>query len=443
MGLRKPHSKTRLGCSQCKQRRVKCDQTHPHCRNCSKRGFQCSFLALAPSSQLSSLAPNPAPNQVVAAPGVSFEVHKFRLTPSKPSFPSETSQTVDQRIIEDRKKEPLDHLHKDLLCHYETNTSLTLAFDEPSRKVWQVELPKLAVQHPYLMSGLQSITCLHLSESDKENKRGWTNRAITHMNRALSSYRDELQNITQENIELLFGFSSFVVVFMFKIANDDIEETLASIPHSKTGTCDIDNIVRSIIKGIRCVRGSVVILKQGWEWLNESIMSPLITKDWWPKNPVPATELAREEDRRLARLERLWAGLGRDHEEYSGVLSHALARLREAFVLASHLLNSPMNKDEDVVAGRLTDWGAIYFWPVRVQPDFVKFMEERQTEALVLLAHYAILPGRIEEIWWVGNFGRNIIFAAALALGKDKWHLIDWPVQALRFDLSAVPVVNL
>ncbi|PYI06805.1 hypothetical protein BO78DRAFT_314519 [Aspergillus sclerotiicarbonarius CBS 121057] len=33
--------KTRTGCLRCKQRRVKCDETHPHCSQCTRRGFDC------------------------------------------------------------------------------------------------------------------------------------------------------------------------------------------------------------------------------------------------------------------------------------------------------------------------------------------------------------------------------------------------------------------
>ncbi|OJJ07354.1 hypothetical protein ASPVEDRAFT_88608 [Aspergillus versicolor CBS 583.65] len=33
--------KTRTGCQRCKQRRIKCDETYPHCSQCTRRGFDC------------------------------------------------------------------------------------------------------------------------------------------------------------------------------------------------------------------------------------------------------------------------------------------------------------------------------------------------------------------------------------------------------------------
>ncbi|KAL4747061.1 hypothetical protein BDW72DRAFT_206831 [Aspergillus terricola var. indicus] len=33
--------KTRTGCLRCKQRRIKCDETHPHCNQCTRRAYDC------------------------------------------------------------------------------------------------------------------------------------------------------------------------------------------------------------------------------------------------------------------------------------------------------------------------------------------------------------------------------------------------------------------
>lgn len=40
---RKYHSKSRKGCSTCKRRRVKCDETKPKCNNCSRMKLDCGF----------------------------------------------------------------------------------------------------------------------------------------------------------------------------------------------------------------------------------------------------------------------------------------------------------------------------------------------------------------------------------------------------------------
>lgn len=37
----KPHTKTFTGCWTCRERRVKCDEEHPHCRRCQRSGWEC------------------------------------------------------------------------------------------------------------------------------------------------------------------------------------------------------------------------------------------------------------------------------------------------------------------------------------------------------------------------------------------------------------------
>ncbi|KAL1978153.1 hypothetical protein VTN31DRAFT_1012 [Thermomyces dupontii] len=43
---RRSHRKSRLGCGNCKRRRVKCDETQPHCERCRKYGITCDFETL-------------------------------------------------------------------------------------------------------------------------------------------------------------------------------------------------------------------------------------------------------------------------------------------------------------------------------------------------------------------------------------------------------------
>ncbi len=41
--VRKEHTKSRLGCLNCKRRRIKCPQNHPICTHCSRKGLTCAW----------------------------------------------------------------------------------------------------------------------------------------------------------------------------------------------------------------------------------------------------------------------------------------------------------------------------------------------------------------------------------------------------------------
>lgn len=42
--VRKPHKKTKTGCTSCKRRRIKCDETKPICLRCQKRNLECVYI---------------------------------------------------------------------------------------------------------------------------------------------------------------------------------------------------------------------------------------------------------------------------------------------------------------------------------------------------------------------------------------------------------------
>src|SRR6266511_1355051 len=74
MPSRRPHQKTRHGCIRCKQRKVKCDEERPICRNCSRIRADCSFvldsfpLSPAYSEDVSSTGPRTPANDIVRPP---------------------------------------------------------------------------------------------------------------------------------------------------------------------------------------------------------------------------------------------------------------------------------------------------------------------------------------------------------------------------------------
>ena len=46
--LRRPHKKSHLGCKNCKQRRIKCDEHLPLCSQCKRANADCSYLSYTP-----------------------------------------------------------------------------------------------------------------------------------------------------------------------------------------------------------------------------------------------------------------------------------------------------------------------------------------------------------------------------------------------------------
>ncbi|KAL5594742.1 hypothetical protein BROUX41_001656 [Berkeleyomyces rouxiae] len=63
---RRYHTKSRRGCTACRQKRVKCDQGKPICLRCTRNRRQCVYADPWPNDQPGSLAPEPAPKRATS-----------------------------------------------------------------------------------------------------------------------------------------------------------------------------------------------------------------------------------------------------------------------------------------------------------------------------------------------------------------------------------------
>ncbi|EME81492.1 uncharacterized protein MYCFIDRAFT_7098, partial [Pseudocercospora fijiensis CIRAD86] len=168
MGERKSHVKSRLGCTQCKARRVKCDERHPTCSNCKRRQEECSYKIAE------ALTPSPEAGIPDHANGITIS-HKLHLK------------------------------QMELLHHYLTDTYATLAIRPQGPPTQLFEVPKLAFRHDYLLDTLLAITSLHIAKTrPEEGRRELVADAVRYQARALSSYRHSLANLTAEDCQALY-----------------------------------------------------------------------------------------------------------------------------------------------------------------------------------------------------------------------------------------------
>jgi len=100
---RKGHTKSRRGCFNCKRRRIKCNERHPHCNHCIKAGLQCEYPAnIIQTNHRAQSSPSP------------HEVVHLRSTPGM--FVSDIGSTRFQKpppthIADDYRLAPISPLH--------------------------------------------------------------------------------------------------------------------------------------------------------------------------------------------------------------------------------------------------------------------------------------------------------------------------------------------
>lgn len=70
-------------------------------------------------------------------------------------------------------------------------------------------------------------------------------------------------------------------------------------------------------------------------------------------------------------------------------------------------------------------------WPTVVSSTYVDLLRQRQPEALVILAHYAVLLHRGRDLWLIGDGGQFLIESICASLGSDWQEWLKVPTEAL------------
>ena len=88
---RRGHFKSRLGCFNCKRRRVKCNELRPSCSPCRRLGLSCVYPTAAPVSSSGPVRANPS---ILALEDLRF-YHQF-MTRSFPTLPLRADSVWEQ-----------------------------------------------------------------------------------------------------------------------------------------------------------------------------------------------------------------------------------------------------------------------------------------------------------------------------------------------------------
>ncbi|KAL5385724.1 hypothetical protein DPSP01_004509 [Paraphaeosphaeria sporulosa] len=187
---RRPYKKSVRGCRNCKLRRVKCDETKPHCHNCSTYGVVCNYV----SSNTPDLHVSAVRLHGRSANGCGhrsdLQARHYEVTPL-PSIVQTTLKPIvfcsDGRYefrMDGRCFAGLERFGAKAIPPYSWEVT----------KIWREDVPRFAFSNPYLMHTLLAVAAAHerLHEMAEDaqrtlNETYHTARAISLFNQKLSS----------------------------------------------------------------------------------------------------------------------------------------------------------------------------------------------------------------------------------------------------------------
>lgn len=174
---RRPHTKSRNGCTTCKRRRVKCDETRPICRNCQHLRLECRYVSPASLS------------------------------------------CADLQIM-----------NLKLLHHYDRVVSKTISDAGISTEdVWARDVVDMGFRYPFLMHAILMFSATHLAQREPKE---FCNAVVQHRSEALSLLRNEVQRINSENLDPLVATSVLLILDAMANASLPSRMTPSSLPAS-------------------------------------------------------------------------------------------------------------------------------------------------------------------------------------------------------------------
>ncbi|OJJ74188.1 hypothetical protein ASPBRDRAFT_119811 [Aspergillus brasiliensis CBS 101740] len=195
---RKSHTKSRFGCKTCKRRHIRCDETFPQCRNCTKHNCRCDYMDVATVHDDASSMRN-VPDLLMSAE-IEMEIKNWQFTGVAPfaellQFPrtcwTKLSLT-DLRLI-----------------HHIVGLSIDLQRRGlASCTIWAQKMPTflaIAVSNDFVMSAILTMSASHLAwiTRNQETKQ----LAYHHRGVAIQGLHNALGAFSKENCDAILAAS--------------------------------------------------------------------------------------------------------------------------------------------------------------------------------------------------------------------------------------------
>lgn len=299
----------------------------------------------------------------------------------------------------------------ELLHFYTTSTSLTLSNRPELQEIWQQVVPRIAFTHHFLLHGILAFSALHLAQSQPERKTLLYGEASAHHDIGLRLFQVAMSNITPQNCDACFAFSSIIAAYAWASSNQNGDLFFSDLSPSEG---------KPNVEWVSLLRGVHTLLRAAGEWMTSSPMKLLLE----PRHIDP--ELARAADPevsvKLTTLSQLWDS---SPEKFDlgdvEVLNETLTLLREAYGLVA---SSSVNREIDVIL-------VVYGWPIQVPEAFFPMVKDQKPEALIVLAHYSLLLNKVNRLWYIRGMSRRLLKTIHSKLGKEWESWITWPLQNL------------
>ncbi|EEH07089.1 C6 zinc finger domain-containing protein [Histoplasma capsulatum G186AR] len=212
---RQPHRKSRSGCSNCKKRRIKCDETKPGCSKCDAYGITCDYSLTVQSQQKPKTVCSFA-DKYSKVPGIEYAA--FSLSMTELADKIDSALGLAPNIDNDLKNiapKPVNRESVEAFYHFLILSSEDNALSDTGKKVTNGAMLRIAFQIPYLMHAI-----LGVATSSRRRLLPWISSIKIaesyHWQRAITLYKKELStSVGAHNMDGLMSTCMLMGVLSF------------------------------------------------------------------------------------------------------------------------------------------------------------------------------------------------------------------------------------
>ncbi|KAK3682876.1 hypothetical protein B0T22DRAFT_296010 [Podospora appendiculata] len=423
------HTKSKAGCIRCRERRVKCDESHPVCNNCHRHGVPCHYSRPPAASQ-------PDPRHVntnyyyyyyAAAVPTSASApvpQQLSSSQSPPAFfPGSTgsvtglddsTSTGSSDVSGPSHDYPQRNQYWMLrgLLNFTVATSHTLPGTHiPSvRECWSVQAPDLALEHEPLLDELLALSALHMirSRGETETETALNSFRASRLDDALRAHRQSLSFLSHENANATCFTSILLLVDAFATLQDRQLD-----PYSPP------------VQWLQIVRGARSVFAASFDMVKNDPSASIMTIVRSSADFTDGTSMFSEVN--LQRFPYLVHGDDMGDGRPLGELPPEILDAYRQTVGYIGAVQASIEAGEHPmgICRRLMSLAAL------IPAPFIDLVEERRPRALIILAHFFAIAAHVTDIWWVGKTPFREVFAIRDNLPASLQHLMAWPLECL------------
>ncbi|KAE8150922.1 hypothetical protein BDV25DRAFT_139357 [Aspergillus avenaceus] len=437
---RRPHRKSRLGCGNCKRRRVKCDEIQPACGNCKRHSIECDYQIDPNANKASNTPPERSASAGECPPkrGCTF-FSSYQTNFKPPKRPHRRRKSMLKAIQHMSTKSvispplptrPFDFTIIDMeLFHYFLTTE---DLGNPDRGSGQaldrVQLPRLGFSFPYVLRLLLTLSGFHRLRHRMDTpgqlcllqQKDYQVTAERHYSLAVRELSAALPRLEKDNSYAIFTAAANIFICGFARGPQE-GEYLAFREDNEKGFLNL-------FMGARMVATTCAMMFPSSAAGGQTESSQSSSEQSKTKDPTTTRRVISDYEAQLNQLQDL--AFEMDDGLRPPVYSVIISRLHQLYdtIYSTH---PPTHAEL---------WPLVFAWLYQLPDPFLMGLQHRDPVSLVIFAHFAVLLNELSFSWLIRGWPEHIL--AGIHRHLDDYHrpFIQWPIaHILRESVNIDP----